>query len=127
MVKNTVLTIEASTGTAFQYKGVKPTDDIRYCNCGCNLQVVKKAIYRPGHDARHVSQIALVIEDLAATTARSTSISKAIREGFEALPSPRLMMKLATRLYKTLGEKYADAVTRLLGDAIIEDDEAGDE
>lgn len=123
------ITVQADSGTAFTYKGVKPDAPIRYCNCGCGQQVVKKAIYRPGHDARHVSELALAIVEFVQGNARRDSLTKQVRLALGKLPSVKLQIKLTIRLMKELGERYADMLMVLQREAIeaAEGDDEGDE
>lgn len=60
--------------------------DFRQCGCGCGAQVVKKATFRPGHDARFVS---ILVE-----VARKDGFShESLDEGMKALPTPALKAK----------------------------------
>lgn len=125
--KSEALTIIADSGTAFQYKA-KTGAEIRHCNCQCGLQVVGKAIYRPGHDAKHVSELVIEILD-ALDAGKGRSFQKMVRAALEALPSIKLQVKLAGRLGKSLGEdeNRINQVQALLELVIEEADEEGDE
>jgi hypothetical protein len=53
------------------------------CRCGCGEAVAGKRIYRPGHDARHASQVAKAL------------IAGASDEAYDALPTAALRLKAA--------------------------------
>lgn len=123
-----ILEVQADTNTVFRY--VAPEGERRQCICGCGLQVVKKAVYRPGHDARHVSQIVIAIVEFVENPAAQggkRALTKVIREGFAAIQTPRLAMKLADRLIKNLGEKHALTVMTLAQERIEALEEETDE
>lgn len=100
--KNEALVVEANTGTQFTYRTAKPGDDLRRCLCGCELQVVGKAIYRPGHDARHVSQLATEIVQMVELGQHHAKITKATKAAFQELQGVKLVGKLAARLAKSI-------------------------
>lgn len=118
-----IVTVEANTGTAFQYKS-KVGDKIRRCNCECGKQVVGKAIYRPGHDARHVSELALAILE-ALDNGQGRSFQKMVRAALEALPSVKLQVKLAGRLMKSVSEARIEQV-QTIADLVIAEAEEED-
>lgn len=125
---NDDLIVTANSGTAFTYKGIKPEDARRECLCGCELQVVKKAVYRPGHDARHVSQIVVdIIEYAEGDKVHHATLAKRVREGLAELQSVRLVGKAAERLMKNLGEQNTEMVLKAATARIEALEEEGDE
>lgn len=124
------LGVVADSGTTSIYRGVKPGSDIRYCLCGCGLQVVKKAVYRPGHDARHVSEIVIAIVE-AVENGKSRSIKKLLQEGLGQLDRPKLVAKAGERLARNLGEKHALTVAQAVGarlaDLAYDEDDEGED
>lgn len=127
--KDQFVTEIAETGTSFTYKGVDPNANRRECLCGCTQQVVKKAIYRPGHDARHVSQLAIFIVE-AVEAGKGRSLGKMAREAFATLQSERLVIKLSARLQKSLSESQAETIGKAARERIedlAEDEEDGEE
>lgn len=65
-----------------------PTSTAAFCLCGCYEETGPKAFYRPGHDARHVSNLlAAIIAEGNLSTANVARYSK-------ALPSEALRFKL---------------------------------
>lgn len=68
--------------------------EFRSCGCGCEAPVAGKAAYRPGHDARHASDIG---KEIAVTGDRSKA---------DALPSPALRAK-ALRIADNASAKAA--------------------
>lgn len=125
---NEDLVVTANSGTTFNYKGIKPEDARRECLCGCELQVVKKAVYRPGHDARHVSQIVIAIVEYAeGDKVRRDTLAKRVREGLGELQSVRLVGKAAERLMKNLGEQNVEMVLKAAEARIEAIEEESDE
>lgn len=76
-----------STATATKTKPAATTTDFRKCGCGCDENVSGKALYKPGHDARHAGQVARQI-----LTVRPES--KAARDALlDVLPTDALINK----------------------------------
>lgn len=69
------------------------------CLCGCQEHVAGRAVYRPGHDARHVSVLFGHLVDILMDQEEDASFSKADIQGqidgvFRMLPSDKLQQKL---------------------------------
>lgn len=80
---------------------------VNTCACGtCNEAVGPKAMYRPGHDARHVS---VLLHGLVNEYADGRKVTKAlIANEAENLPSERLRAKFV-RAAERLAAKQAEA------------------
>lgn len=74
--------------------------DARFCLCGCKNVVGKKASYRPGHDAAHVSRlVALVVAE--------GMTQKSVTDAQKALPSDALKAKLQKAVDRLADKKAA--------------------
>ncbi len=61
------------------------------CTCGCGLPITTKALYKPGHDARHVS---VLVAELFNTIQDGGKVTKQmIATSAKALPSAPLQAK----------------------------------
>jgi len=69
-------------------------NDTGSCHCGCGEQVTGKTLYRPGHDARHVSNFRKAIQ---ATDAQGAASMMKVAQD---LLSPKLLAKLVRQLGK---------------------------
>lgn len=65
---------------------ITPTNP-EFCLCGCSEKVGKKSFFRPGHDARHVSNL------LAVAIADNLTWAGAVEQILPALPSEALKIK----------------------------------
>lgn len=76
------------------------------CTCGCGLPITSKAMYKPGHDARHVSTLlGYLHNDLADG---KTITKREIASIAKPLPSEPLRTKF-TRAAERLMAKQAEA------------------
>lgn len=48
----------------------------RNCNCGCRAQLTGKGNYKPGHDAKHVSNLARAYRECAGNAETQVGIVK---------------------------------------------------
>lgn len=68
----------------------------RNCSCNCRQPLTGKGNYRPGHDAKHVSNLARIIRQLDGNDEQRT---KVIHEASKVLTGP-LFSKLIRQLCK---------------------------
>lgn len=66
-----------------------PAAENRVCRCGCKAPVGPRALYRPGHDARHAGQIARAL-----VGAKDAAAAKRL---LDRLPSEALQRKAITQ------------------------------
>lgn len=64
--------------------------DNKTCKCGCETPVSRKATYRPGHDAKHVSHL---LTNVRVEMRHLGQAVKATDEGLAALSTPGLKVK----------------------------------
>lgn len=83
------------------------SSDFRYCQCSCALMVSGKTIYKPGHDARHVSQICSEAHNLLQGGQITTlgQWNKQVDLYLESLPSVALRTKAHAALVR-VREKF---------------------
>jgi hypothetical protein len=67
----------------------EPTHNPDLCWCGCGEQTGPKAYYRPGHDSRHVGQVA-----------RQVAASDEFNSITEQLPTKALQLKAWNMAYR---------------------------
>ncbi|MFB7884984.1 hypothetical protein [Microbacterium sp. NPDC056057] len=79
------------------------------CNCGCGDATGPKAMYRPGHDARHVSSLIAYLENDVADGKKITA--REIASLAKQLPSAPLQAKFtraAQRFAANVAAKSAE-------------------
>ncbi len=69
-----------------------------HCRCGCGANVAGKRLYRPGHDARHASQVAKAI-----AAGGSTDL-------MQALPTSALQVKASNQVHRILARAEAKKI-----------------
>lgn len=82
-----------------------PTTEERLCWCGCGSPISPKAYYRPGHDSRHVGQVA---REVASSTQWDVITS--------SLPTKALQLRawqMAYRLHEQSQRHAAREIRRL--------------
>ncbi|MFJ4225504.1 hypothetical protein [Microbacterium sp. NPDC089695] len=81
------------------------------CNCGCGEAIGRRALYRPGHDAKHVSRL---VAELFNTIQDGGKVTPAaITSAAKSLPSAALQAKLrraAERLIAKAATNTKEAV-----------------
>lgn len=83
------------------------TKALRTCRCGCGAPLGGKAAYRPGHDARHVSNLKRDLENAAASSDRS----------------PESTERIQGEVYAIFSQLKSDALRAKLGRAVDNDKE----
>lgn len=71
--------------------------DFATCKCGCRENVAGKSVYRPGHDARHVSRLLATADEVFTRTGALTEL---IQRAKSELPSTALYAKFIRALDK---------------------------
>ncbi|WP_341998586.1 hypothetical protein MRBLWH7_000350 [Microbacterium sp. LWH7-1.2] len=72
-------------------KAIATQIPVNACACGCGQEVGKRAMYRPGHDARHVS---VLVAELFNTIQDGGKVTKQmIASSAKSLPSAALQAK----------------------------------
>jgi hypothetical protein len=84
---------------------------IRVCLCGCQEHVAGKALYRPGHDARHVSITFAALFELG-LSAFEGNVQESVLALFEQLGSEKLQQKLGRMV-----DNSKDGLYNAFGDA----------
>lgn len=102
--------IRRQIGTPTMEKAIATEIPVNTCACGtCHEPVGRKAMYRPGHDARHVS---VLLQGLINEHADGRKVTKAlIAAEAKHLPSERLRAKF-TRAAERLAAKQSEADTK---------------
>lgn len=76
------------------------------CNCGCGEAIGRRAIYRPGHDAKHVSRL---VAELFNTTQDGGKITPAaITSAAKSLPSAALQAKFRRAAERLIAKAATD-------------------
>lgn len=89
------------------------TETARPCTCGCGLGITTKALYKPGHDAKHVS---VLVAELLNTIQDGGKVTKqTIAAQAKRLPS------------EALRAKYQRAAARMLAAVKTEAEAKGEE
>lgn len=88
------------------------------CNCGCKAPVGKKSIYRPGHDAKHVS---IIIDSLwnnvewtEGTTGESDSAVSMTVAAYGVFPTTALQTKFINALSRKIDKEWSKYCTASL-------------
>lgn len=86
-------------------KANETTAQINNCKCGCGAEVNKN--YRPGHDARHVTNLVNELFDRSPEWEFSVEIfDKIIQELQDQLPTERLANKFTNAAERKLFSRY---------------------
>lgn len=76
------------------------------CNCGCGETVGRRAIYRPGHDAKHVSRL---VAELFNTIQDGGKVTPAaIASTAKSLPSAALQAKFRRAAERLIAKAATD-------------------
>ncbi|QXJ40735.1 hypothetical protein [Curtobacterium phage Parvaparticeps] len=71
--------------------------DFPTCKCGCRENVAGKSVYRPGHDARHVSRLLATADEVFN---RTNALTELVQRAKSELPSTALYAKFIRALDK---------------------------
>lgn len=81
------------------------------CTCGCGLPITTKALYKPGHDARHVS---VLVAELFNTIQDGGNVTKQmIASSAKALPSAPLQAKFFRAADRLVAKQTEAAQTKV--------------
>ena len=84
----------------------RATEASTECNCGCGEAIGRRAIYRPGHDAKHVSQL---VAELFNTIQDGGKITPAaITSAANSLPSAALQAKFRRAAERLIAKADTD-------------------
>nr|WP_157797292.1 hypothetical protein [Microbacterium barkeri] len=76
------------------------------CNCGCGEAVGRRAVYRPGHDAKHVSRL---VAELFNTIQDGGKVTPAaITSAAKSLPSAALQAKFRRAAERLIAKATTD-------------------
>ncbi|WP_244093474.1 hypothetical protein [Microbacterium sp. 3H14] len=77
------------------------------CNCGCGEAVGRRAIYRPGHDAKHCSKLVAELFNTIQDGGKVTPT--AITSAAKSLPSAALQAKFRRAAERFIAKAATDA------------------
>lgn len=78
------------------------------CACGCNAPVPARSFYKPGHDARHASQVGHDVADVLLHDRNAKRRDKKVRDLFATLPTDRLVSR-ANSIAETAIQRHSKA------------------
>lgn len=84
------------------------------CGCGCGETITSRAVYRPGHDARHAGEVARSVAEQVMATGGGLANLETDADRFEVLPSAALREKALKMANRILAKKMAQGKNRTL-------------
>jgi len=99
-----------------------PAGTNAFCLCGCTQPTSGKAFYRPGHDARHVSNLLAALIKQADGKGFS---SEMVRQMGKGLPSEALRIKFSTAAHNFANKGQKAKAAKKAQPELIGDDTTG--